>query len=1709
MKSIHFTLAAFLFAALAFVSVARADWTLTAVSPRTITDGTSTLKVTVSGTNVSIASNKDDTDNNSAAIGTVDLSMPISDGSTTYTLTELEDYSFHGRLAMTSIVLPDTVTKIGAQAFNGCSNLTGTITIPSSVTIIGTTGDGTGAFRCVGTAGAGVTLVLNEGLVTIGKTCFREAKLLGTVTIPSTVTKIYDQAFYNCSNLTSLVFTDANNPNAAMTINKEAFYGCRKLAGTITIPSSVTTMGINNENGVFNSVGKDGKGVTLVLPEGLTLIGKNCCKEAKLLGKITIPSTVTNISNTAFYNCANLTEIEFARAAAVSPNVELKDFLNANAAVTKVTMPANLKSVAANAFKSQTTGKPLMFDVYWRNYPNNNAATALPDLLGGKLPGPITFYIPWQDATWATFFSNKSVTLPEAHNGSVVWNTGWSGSPAITVKYWHDPYTLTWNMNGGSLNGDGNDVVGSGQFGAAPVTPGNPEKENKVFVGWNTDSAASEPLDLASVVILADMTFYAIYVDARVSWYDEDGTTPLISAVSYLAANAQPTHDDPALTATLYRRHKSFSGWSRVDGEDTTTIYPTANLPVVTAGQDISYRAVYINEDSSEPNLEWIAPVGFSRGVMLTVTNYTGSAAIENFPVLVRISESGIENFHYSDMMFSSSELQNSARDIAFKAADGTPLAYDVDTWNPNGTSLVWVTLPSLENNTEFAMFYRSSKSGKEVCDGNAFTNYVGVWHLNETAYGSASIADSTTNGLTGTSGAGGDTKDGVVGTSRRITSTENQKQDTAIKVNNDASTLSALNSLDMNFVVSFWMRPVGAITDQKDKGVRYNALIGRKTGTTDPAWHLQLAGNSTDMRIWGNDTTDKTMPTTSKGSVPLVKDQWMKIDVIYAYGNAAYPRKNNSNDVSNYVLYTNGAESVKGDFNYKQTSGTGILYIGGGFAGGERTFFGDMDEVRVGAFTPSANWMKASYAQEKADSFLGYGTVQTFAEAANPVAALALADSGAAFAQFSGSISLCGGEATACRILAKVWPEGAAETNLWTEIASGLAANDTFAASLVGLLPNTSYCFKIKAVNNLTEPLDSTVVEGTFTTSGAGEIGSGGDAKRVGDSIVHTFKIARDGTDTYEFVPPSYAMSVEALIVAGGGAGGYNGGGGGGAGGLLHYDSFPVTGNATYMITVGAGGLASGSSTEYGGNGGDSFITSNGGATTNAYAFGGGAGGNGAVTGNDAFLVGLNGGSGGGGASAAGNAAGEGVSGQGNAGGVGSQDPDKKVSGGGGGASAQGASVSVGSSISAGGGGDGKEFNISGTSTHYAGGGGGGGEKKAGGLGGGGGYGGGGKGGLESADPDSKYAENGVDGLGGGGGGGSMVSGYQTGGNGGSGVVIFRYDVQGNGQGMTTPAVALESLDRDKNTGVTTVGYRVAWAGDGCNYTDVLVVWGFRKGDLDHTNALSSATGVIGRGTGTFTLQDQTHTVYVRALVTNAVASALSPEIETIPFVDLAAPEATVAVTAFAQHTADFSANVISLGTGATSVSGVFQVCGDDEFEEGTYQTFTASGTLNAEGTLTGKATGLSFNTAYFVRASLTNNNDKVFETEPVEFRTKVLGNPSGNVQDSETYPVRVASTTITATGYLINPGTGATNATVRLEASTTDNFATFLYSDSVEGQGERWYTAPLTVTGLQPKTAYYLRLRMENEGHMLQRSSVVGPFTTKAPAGVRFLVY
>ena len=135
----------------------------------------------------------------------------------------------------------------------------------------------------------------------------------------------------------------------------------------------------------------------------------------------------------------------------------------------------------------------------------------------------------------------------------------------------------------------------------------------------------------------------------------------------------------------------------------------------------------------------------FAKGAKFTVAGYTNEngtarAELQNFPVLVRIAENSPSGFSYDDL-----QSKSTGDDIAFVDMDGRGLPFEIDTWDPPRTSLVWVTLPKMTNRAEFVMCWGSASSGKIVCPDNPWSDYTGVWHMGET--GTPSTDSSSTRG--------------------------------------------------------------------------------------------------------------------------------------------------------------------------------------------------------------------------------------------------------------------------------------------------------------------------------------------------------------------------------------------------------------------------------------------------------------------------------------------------------------------------------------------------------------------------------------------------------------------------------------------------------------------------------------------------------------------------------------------------------------------------------------------------------------------------------------------------------------------------------------------------------------------------------------------------------------------------------------------------
>lgn len=149
----------------------------------------------------------------------------------------------------------------------------------------------------------------------------------GVITFDGQVTAIGVEAFYNCSNLTSVIV-----PEGVTTIGRDAFYGCTSMQ-LLTLPQSVTEMGDEYDAGVFrNCTGKliincnipdsyydtsedeynifySADFTEIVVGDNVTTLGKNAFRTCGKLEALTLGRNISKYGSNILKGCANLSKI--------------------------------------------------------------------------------------------------------------------------------------------------------------------------------------------------------------------------------------------------------------------------------------------------------------------------------------------------------------------------------------------------------------------------------------------------------------------------------------------------------------------------------------------------------------------------------------------------------------------------------------------------------------------------------------------------------------------------------------------------------------------------------------------------------------------------------------------------------------------------------------------------------------------------------------------------------------------------------------------------------------------------------------------------------------------------------------------------------------------------------------------------------------------------------------------------------------------------------------------------------------------------------------------------------------------------------------------------------------------------------------------------------------------------------------------------------
>ena len=214
-------------------------------------------------------------------------------------VTEIGEWAFDACFGLTSISIPNGVTVLRKAVFRQCYGLT-IVSIPNNITEIGE-----GAFSVC----SGLTSVsIPNSVSVIGTYAFVHCIKLANVAIPRSVTSIGEGAFTNCTELTSINIDSANEFYTSIDgvlFSKDrttlvAYPSGRK--GAYTIPSSTTK--------IMNEAFSFCPGLTsVVIPNGFTSIGFGIFSNCIGLKKIEIPDSVTKIEDFAFNYCTSLESI--------------------------------------------------------------------------------------------------------------------------------------------------------------------------------------------------------------------------------------------------------------------------------------------------------------------------------------------------------------------------------------------------------------------------------------------------------------------------------------------------------------------------------------------------------------------------------------------------------------------------------------------------------------------------------------------------------------------------------------------------------------------------------------------------------------------------------------------------------------------------------------------------------------------------------------------------------------------------------------------------------------------------------------------------------------------------------------------------------------------------------------------------------------------------------------------------------------------------------------------------------------------------------------------------------------------------------------------------------------------------------------------------------------------------------------------------------
>jgi len=438
------------------------------------------------------------------------------------------------------------------------------------------------------------------------------------------------------------------------------------------------------------------------------------------------------------------------------------------------------------------------------------------------------------------------------------------------------------------------------------------------FLEVNLTGAVEHIVGFESVIQKLNHPSYQMNVTPGPAGYYRGGAYAIRNAQGEYRieeVNGYITTNHPPLVATVAYANSPFTNENAIyfSGLDPNSVFSTDHAWI--------YKRVI------RPPAPRFDPQGWSNNLQIGFSGYTRNETLTNFPALITFDEC-LPDFRYADF------ASPSGGDLRFADAYANNLAYEIEEWNTNGTSYVWVNIPALSNSSDYITAYwgnsAETSSPEHAVHGSVWnSSYQAVWHL-----ATSEAIDATSRRRNRTSGGGNpSTVTGIAGRALQFDGASDWIQ-VRRPVEDDMTVSVWLKTSDIGPTQPLWYQGDGVLS------------MERPFDVTD--WGLVL--NRGDRVAFGTGAADDHNTFSATG---IEDGHWHYVVITR---NQATGQKE---------IYIDGIRDATGTGGTSSLSAYVYMAIGANTGdGGGNKFSGTMDELWVQSQVMSSNWIWACWMQ-------------------------------------------------------------------------------------------------------------------------------------------------------------------------------------------------------------------------------------------------------------------------------------------------------------------------------------------------------------------------------------------------------------------------------------------------------------------------------------------------------------------------------------------------------------------------------------------------------------------------------------------------------------------------------------------------------------------------------------------------------------------------